>query len=169
MTSPIIGPFRKTNHGTNMNKIPMLSSMSFLSLPMLVLAPICPSCWSSFTRSFTIKTKDIWIAGWYILLMVQKSQTTTWDVSNHANNGINWCFFHQEYHHLMCFLGLFELSLPVPSISILGWFSSRSATPMSRASSRAESGGFNVREDKDPSKSKWDLTNGPLSKVRSSY
>lgn len=88
-----------------MNKIPMLSSMSFLSLPMLVLAPICPSCWSSFTWSFTIKTKDIWIAGWYMLLMVQKSQTITWDVSNHVNNGINWCFFHQQYHHLMCFLG----------------------------------------------------------------
>ena len=37
--------------------------------------------------------------------------------------------------------GLFELSLPIPSISISAFHISRSATPMSRASSRAESGG----------------------------
>jgi len=36
-------------------------------------------------------------------LMVQKSQTTTWDVSNPVNNGVNYQpqlvqdFFHQQY------------------------------------------------------------------------
>jgi len=31
-----------------------------------------------------------WLQMFYILLMVQKSQTITWDVSNFANNGIRY-------------------------------------------------------------------------------
>ena len=74
---------------------------------------LCHDCSSSKSPKWTSRNpgqlhiQDSIIPMSYILLMVQKSQTTVWDVYNLVNNGINyqpqlvvWDFFHQQWASL---------------------------------------------------------------------